>query len=109
MGGAESLYVGLNGLHRFAWIGAFSSGGLRDDFSAEFPTLHQKANLGLRLLWIACGTDDRLIDINRKFRDWLKSKGIRHTDIETPGAHTWMVWRRNLADFAPLLFRDKVP
>ena len=109
MGGAESLYVGLNGLHRFAWIGAFSSGGLRDDFSAEFPTLHRKANLGLRLLWIACGTDDRLIDINRKFRDWLKSKGIRHTDIETPGAHTWMVWRRNLADFAPLLFRDKVP
>jgi enterochelin esterase family protein len=26
-------------------------------------------------------------------------------EIETPGAHTWMVWRRNLADFAPLLFR----
>jgi len=25
--------------------------------------------------------------------------------VETPGAHTWMVWRRNLAEFAPLLFR----
>jgi enterochelin esterase-like enzyme len=42
-------------------------------------------------------------------RDWLKSKGIEHTGVETPGAHTWMVWRRNLADFAPLLFRDKAP
>src|SRR5581483_11628298 len=28
MGGAESLYTGLNNLNRFAWVGAFSSGGL---------------------------------------------------------------------------------
>jgi len=27
------------------------------------------------------------------------------TEIETPGMHTWMVWRRNLAEFVPLLFR----
>jgi len=25
--------------------------------------------------------------------------------METPGMHTWMVWRRNLTDFAQLLFR----
>jgi len=37
-------------------------------------------------------------------REWLKSKGIHPTEIETPGAHMWMVWRRNLAVFAPLLF-----
>jgi enterochelin esterase family protein len=36
---------------------------------------------------------------------WLKTKGVEHTDIETPGMHTWMVWRRNLAEFAGLLFR----
>ena len=107
MGGAESLYVGLNALNRFAWIGAFSSGGLGEDFSATFPALDSKANSQLHLLWIACGTEDRLIDGSRKFRDWLKSKDIRHTGIETPGAHTWMVWRRNLATFAPLLFRAK--
>ena len=28
MGGAESLFVGLNAVDKFAWIGAFSSGGL---------------------------------------------------------------------------------
>jgi enterochelin esterase family protein len=105
MGGAESLMTGLNTLDRFAWIGAFSSGGVSEDFNADFPGLDSKANTQLRLLWIACGTEDHLIEINRKFRDWLKSKGIQHTDIETPGAHTWMVWRRNLASFAPLLFR----
>jgi enterochelin esterase family protein len=105
MGGAESLLTGLNALDRFAWVGAFSSGGLTEDFNADFPGLDSKANAQLRLLWIACGTDDHLIDINRKLRDWLKTKGIQHTDVETPGAHTWMVWRRNLASFASLLFQ----
>ena len=109
MGGAESLLTGLNALDHFAWIGAFSSGGLAEDFSAEFPALDSKANSQLRLLWIACGTDDRLIELNRKFRDWLKSQGVQHADIETAGAHTWMVWRRNLANFVPLLFQESAP
>lgn len=104
MGGAESLYTGLNAIDRFAWIGAFSSGGLGDDFNTAFPKLDATAGEKLKLLWIACGTDDRLIEPNRKFREWLKSKGIRPTEIETPGAHMWMVWRRNLAEFTPLLF-----
>ena len=105
MGGSESLLTGLNNLDKFAWIGAFSSGGMPEDFQATFPSLDAKANQQLRLLWIACGTEDDLIEINRRFREWLKTKGVQHTDIETPGAHTWMVWRRNLAEFAGLLFR----
>jgi len=109
MGGTESLLTGLNNRDYFAWIGAFSSGGLPENFNVEFAALDSKANSQLRLLWIACGTEDRLIDINRRFRSWLTSKGIHHTEIETPGAHTWMVWRRNLAAFAPLLFRDQTP
>jgi enterochelin esterase family protein len=88
MGGAESLLTGLNARDRFAWIGAFSSGGLGEDFDKSFPSLDAKANSQLRLLWIACGTSDRLIDLNRKFREWLTSKGVQHTDIETSGAHT---------------------
>ena len=106
MGGAESLFVGLNALDRFAWVGAFSSGGLTEEFNSTFPALDASANSKLHLLWVACGTDDRLIAFNRKFREWLKSKDIHHTDIETPGAHTWMVWRRNLAAFTPLLFQQ---
>jgi len=105
MGGSESLLTGLNNLDKFAWIGAFSSGGLPDPFEKNFPNLDSKANQQLKLLWIACGTEDRLITMNRNLREWLKSKGIQHTDIETPGMHTWMVWRRNLIEFAGLLFR----
>jgi len=105
MGGSESLLTGLNTLDEFAWIGAFSTGGITEQFDIEFPAVDSKSADQLRLLWIACGTDDRLIDINRKFRAWLASKNIKHADIETPGAHTWMVWRRNLTEFSSLLFR----
>ena len=107
MGGSESLLTGLNNLDKFGWIGAFSSGGITEEFDKEFPAVNTKSTENLHLLWIACGTDDRLIDINRKVRAWLASKNIKHVDIETPGYHTWMVWRRNLAAFTPLLFSGK--
>jgi enterochelin esterase-like enzyme len=106
MGGSESLRTGLNNLDKFAWIGAFSAGGMPDDFDKDFPGLDAKANQQLRLLWIACGTEDHLITVNRNLREWLKTKGVAHIDIETPGMHTWMVWRRNLAEFAGLLFKN---
>jgi enterochelin esterase-like enzyme len=105
MGGSESLTVGLNNLDRFAWIGAFSSGGLNTNFATAFPTLDAAANDRLRLLWISCGKDDGLIKPNREFVHWLEAKGLHCTWTEVPGVHSWRVWRRNLATFAPLLFR----
>ncbi len=107
MGGAESLFVGLNAIDRFGWIGAFSSGGLGDaaQFATLFPALTAAEGKRLRLLWIACGTEDRLIDANRQFRAFLTERGVPHEAIETAGAHTWTVWRRNLATFATLIFR----
>lgn len=106
MGGAESLLTGLNRLDKFSWVGAFSSGALADSFEADFPHLNSDANSQVHTLWIACGTEDRLITLNRSLIEWLKGKNIRATQIETPGMHTWMVWRRNLIAFAPLLFQD---
>jgi enterochelin esterase family protein len=105
MGGSESLLTSLNHLDKFAWVGAFSSGGLPEDFAKDFPGLDARVNQQLHLLWIACGTEDRLITINRNLRAWLKTQGANVTEIETPGMHTWMVWRRNLEQFVPLLFR----
>jgi enterochelin esterase family protein len=104
MGGGQSLATGLHTLDRFSWIGAFSS-GLDEDFAPRYQALDAKANAQVRLLWIACGTEDRLLEVNRKFHQLLEGKQIRHTWIETPGGHTWMVWRRNLAAFVPLIFR----
>jgi len=107
MGGSESLLVGLNNLDRFGWIGAFSSGGLGTNLASEFPALDEKANRLLRLLWISCGEQDGLLATNQKLNDWLTAKGITHTWVEPPGQHSYRVWRRNLAQFARLLFQEK--
>jgi len=104
MGGGESLDVGLNARDHFAWVGAFSS-AVPDDPDAAFPGLNANTRPPLRLLWIACGTEDFLTAANRKFWDWLQARQVPFTKIETPGGHTWPVWRRNLAALAPLLFR----
>jgi len=107
MGGSESLLTGLSNLDKFAYVGAFSSGGLPESYSATFSGLDAKSAKQLKKLWIACGTSDSLIEPNRQFKAWLKSQNVPFTDIETPGAHTWMVWRDNLIAFTPLLFGGK--
>ena len=71
-----------------------------------FPNLDAKANSQIKLLWIACGTSDGLIGVNRQFKAYLDSKGVNATFKEIPDmGHVWPLWRQNLADFAPLLFR----
>ncbi len=106
MGGAESLLTGLSALDRFAYVGSFSAGRMDQDPAATWPKLDAESARRLKLLWIACGVDDHLIEPNRKLRDWLQSKQIPVTFVETPGAHDWMVWRRNLATFTSLLFQS---
>lgn len=104
MGGGESLRTGLNHLDDFAYIGAFSSAVPDKDYEQVFPSLAKDKDR-LKLLWVACGTDDHLITPNRAFTGWLKQQQIPVTVIETPGRHTWMVWRNNLINFTPLLFQ----
>jgi enterochelin esterase family protein len=75
-------------------------------FEKDFPSLDAKSNSKIRMLWIACGTADSLIGVNRQFKDWLKSKDVRFTELEVPEvAHVWPLWRQNLTDLAPLLFQ----
>lgn len=105
MGGAETLFVGLNHLDLFSHLGAFSSGGMPTDFEATWPNLDSKVNEKLKLFWMSCGKDDFLFDANNKFVAALKAKEVTPEYLVTEGAHTWLVWRRNLAAFSQRLFR----
>ena len=134
MGGAESIYTGMNYLDRFAWIGSFSGAfvmwpranptpppapgagrggrGPRKietaDIEKNLPNVSAKSNAQLRLLWIACGSDDGLLTVNRQLESWLKDKDVKFTFLEVPGyAHVWPLWRHNLAELAQLLFQPK--
>lgn len=106
MGGAETLWVGLNNLDKFHWIGAFSSGGLVGTFESNFPKIDGKSSpQGLKWLYLSCGKQDGLMNLNRAVVDWLKGKGMKVEWEEVAGQHAWPVWRRNLAYVATKLFR----
>ena len=106
MGGLEALSVGLHHTDKFAYVGGFSAAVHREAFIKSLPVLTPKAT-NLKLLWVACGTGDGLIEANRNLVKYLKSQDMPVTAIETTGLHTWPVWRENLANFAPLLFQSK--
>ena len=75
-------------------------------FDKWLPNLDAKANSQIRMLWIVCGTSDGLIGVNRQFKDWLKSKNVHFTEQEVPDmAHVWPLWRQNVADMVPRLFK----
>jgi enterochelin esterase-like enzyme len=110
MGGAETLLVGLNHTDDFAYIGAFSAGGINADnvgplFPAITPQTGPQIQSKLKVFWVACGMEDGLYPANQKFIAWFREQGMQPTAISTPGMHTWMVWRNNLNNFAPLLFQ----
>jgi len=104
MGGLESLEIGLTHPDKFAWVGGFSSAVHNLNYADKLASLNPKT-ADLHLLWVACGTEDSLIEPNRKLIDFLKGKNMSVQQIETPGYHTWMVWRDNLSQFTPLLFK----
>jgi enterochelin esterase-like enzyme len=111
MGGGEALSIGLNHLELFSHVGGFSSGlGSPAEFPKTYASLiadPKAANKKLRLLWVGCGEEDGAFAASKSFSDFLKAHAVGHTFRDTPGAHTWMVWRRYLNEISPLLFQVK--
>jgi enterochelin esterase-like enzyme len=104
MGGGQSLNFGLSHLDTFAWIGGFSSAPNTrpaDQLIKDPIDVAKK----LRLLWISCGDDDRLMNISRGFHDALEQKKVPHVWQVDTGGHDFGVWKADLYYFAPLLFR----
>lgn len=122
MGGGHSIYTGLNHTDTFAWVGAFSSAVVspllqntgwqtnanQADLDKGFRAIVPNAGTQppVKLYWQSCGTEDGLIGSNRAFGTWAKANIKGNVQVrETPGMHTWMVWRDDLIAFTPLLFR----
>ena len=123
MGGGHSIFTGLNHPDVFGYVGAFSSAVSAPSIPRN-PVAGQPVDAAtyekgfneivpnhatqpaLKLFWLSCGTEDSLITVNRAFGAWAKTniKGNVQTR-DTPGMHTWMVWRDDLIAFTPLLFK----
>jgi len=107
MGGGQALTIGCNHLDKFAWIGGFSAAIFEPEKTGGVMLSDAAANDKIRLLWVACGKDDKLVKQAEKFSELLKKTNIRHELKITEGNHSWPVWRFYLADFLPLLFTEK--
>jgi enterochelin esterase-like enzyme len=113
MGGMQAGRFGLGHLDTFSYVGIMSAGLIGNPASAAAmsdPIAPLAANAAannarLKLLWIACGTEDSAMAGARSTHEALQKAGIKHTFVESEGAHHWRVWRRYLRDLAPLLFQ----
>ena len=43
-------------------------------------------------IYMACGTEDFLLNENRRFHQFLVSEGVEHVYMESPGVHDWKFW-----------------
>jgi enterochelin esterase-like enzyme len=107
MGGGQSFAVGLKHRDKFAWVGVFSAGPRAESDAAKaFLADPDAAGKKLKLFWLSCGDQDRVLDANKKFHATLAEKKIVHVWHEDKGGHTWPVWKNDLYLIAQMLFRD---
>ncbi len=107
MGGGQSLKIGLGHIDLFSAVATFS-GAIPNDFETRFAALlkdSRATNQKLKVFWIGCGQQDSLFPRSRNLADLLTKYEIRHIFHPTDGVHNYTVWRKYLAEYAPLLFR----
>jgi enterochelin esterase family protein len=110
MGGGQALAIGLTHPEMFSSIASFSA-AMQIANSPAWGGIDMDATLAnadaineLDMLWVGCGTDDRLFNVNKLFSDQLTEAGVEHTFRITLGAHAPPVWSRYLREVAPQLF-----
>jgi enterochelin esterase family protein len=103
MGGGQSWAIGMGHLDMFAYVCPFSMGGGSPGILDKIDPA--EVNKRLKLIWIGCGKDDRGFARSEKLCQDLTAKGVKNTWHPSDGAHTWIVWRKYLAEVVPLLFR----
>ncbi|MDS0527338.1 alpha/beta hydrolase-fold protein [Clostridium sp. SHJSY1] len=100
MGGGQSFNIGLQNLHLFGYVGAYSAAPNTHSNSQLFPDGGNTAKKQLKLLFISCGTSDGLINFGAGVHNFCDSKGIPNTYWLLPGrGHDWSVWKPSLWNF----------
>jgi enterochelin esterase-like enzyme len=110
MGGIQTLNIALWNPERFGYVVALSTGyfpPVLTEIETKYASvLKNPAVNQWKLFWIAQGGEKDIAYQNNKNMMALFDKtGIRYQYVEVPGGHSFLAWRNNLRQFAPLLFR----
>lgn len=111
MGSVQTLYIGLNNLDTFAYLGIFSRRPMSPEEFARFDRVFADAetfNKKVKLFWWGAGTaEEGIWNAVKKNLAELAAKGIKSVFVEFPGtSHEWQTWRKSLYDFAQRLFQN---
>jgi enterochelin esterase-like enzyme len=113
MGSVQTLYIGLNNLDTFSYLGIFSRRPMdKEEFNIEksFGGVFKDAkalNQKLKLFWWGAGTaEEGIYNATKANLAELAAVGIKSVFVEFPGtSHEWQTWRKSLYDFAQRLFQ----
>ena len=113
MGGLQTLYAGVRNYHSFSYLGVFSSGWFANQVQLSDPQYAfmkehvSDINNEIKQFWVSMGGKEDIAYNNCKIMlAKFDEMHIRYTYSEYPGGHTWPVWRKNLYDFAQVLFQQ---
>jgi len=109
MGGMETKTITLRNLDTFSHIGLFSGGTIKPADVADMAAFKAKNKL------VFVGFGSREVEGGKSFFggnpkadvDALAAAGVNtHYYVSPNTAHEWLSWRRDLREFAPLLFQN---
>lgn len=118
-GGIQTMETALCHPEWFSYVGVFSSALIEpkndrmrivshapSEIYALLEADPAKYNKQFRLFWLGQGgAEDISYEGHAVMRKRFDEIGIQYRYFETPGGHTWPVWRECLYQFAPQLFR----
>ena len=112
MGGLDVLESFMARPNMFAYINVMSSG-----WFANNKEMYEKGDKRLAeiastlnktvkfLIFTQGGPEDIAYANGKEMLKVFDKNGIKYEFSEMPGGHTWMVWRNDLKNFAPVLFK----
>jgi enterochelin esterase family protein len=120
LGGLQTLEVAMYHYNEFDYICPLSSGwwisdswekkrGIMDDIeqrAAHLKKISADFNKSVKLVYFTQGgPEDLAYDNGMETMKLFDAVGIKYKYSERPGGHSWPVWRKDLRDIAPLLFK----
>ncbi len=117
MGANQAITIAMNNLDKFSYIAGFSGTSNYPGTSTIDPSSFMGGvfkdgnalNSQIKLFWLGLGTKEPepFPASVGAFRAMLDQQGLKYVYYESPGtAHEWLTWRRDLKEFASLIFKN---
>jgi enterochelin esterase-like enzyme len=104
MGGGQTINFGFPHTDVFHALGPFSAAPNTKPPAETIPD-PTVVSRDVKVIFISCGDQDRLLSYSQTYHDFLDQNGIAHLyQIEPNEGHTWTVWNRSLFHFAQRIF-----